>query len=268
MDIKKLDWDELWKEAKLKEKRRKGPEFWDRRAQSFSKHASEGAYTETFLSILNPEPSWTVLDVGSGAGTLAVPLAGKVRAITAIDFSAAMLELLQEKCKNHGIENIRTFKAAWEDSWEALGIEPHDVAIASRSANVYDLKGAILKLDRFAKKRAYISAPVGDGPFNRRLHEAMGMKLPSRPDYIYVYNLLYQLGIFADVQLITLRGKRSYDSHEDAFNATKWIFDRMDGQDGQRLRQYLKDHLVPEGGRFYMSYERVIRWAVISWKKE
>ncbi|UKL14293.1 class I SAM-dependent methyltransferase [Dissulfurimicrobium hydrothermale] len=268
MQLPKIDWSRLWKEARAREKRRKGPDVWDRRAPSFAKHASKSPYVREFIRILSPEPSWSVLDVGSGPGTLAIPLADKVREITAIDFSGAMIELLKKECACRGIKNITAVKASWEDDWNAVGIWPHDVAIASRSIVVDDLEAALLKLDGIARKQVYISAPVGDGPMDRRLFEAVGRDFPERPDYIYVYNLLHQLGILADVTFITLRDKKTYDSFGEAFESNKWMFDNITPEEEERLENYLKDHLAPEGGGLSMSYERLVRWAVISWKKQ
>ncbi|MGQ9499533.1 MAG: class I SAM-dependent methyltransferase [Dissulfurimicrobium sp.] len=268
MPFTKIDWSRLWKEARAREKRRKGPDVWDRRAPSFAKHAAQSSYVQDFIKLLSPDPSWSVLDVGSGPGTLAIPLAGKVREITAIDFSSVMIDILKRECACLGIKNITAIKASWEDDWNAIGIQPHDVAIASRSIIVDDLEAALLKLDSIATKQVYISAPVGDGPFDRRFFDAVGRQFPERPDYIYIYNLLYQLGILANVTFITLCDKKIYGSFEEAFESNKWMFDDITPEEEERLANYLKDHLVPEGERLSMSYERIIRWAVISWKKQ
>lgn len=268
MQLMKIDWSKLWKEARAKEKRRKGPDVWDRRAPSFARHALQSPYIKDFTRILSPDPSWSVLDVGSGPGTLAIPLADKVRTITAIDFSGVMIDILKKECASRGIKNITALKASWEDDWAAMGIGPHDAAIASRSILVDDLEDALLKLDGIATKQIYISAPVGDGPMDRKFFEAIGREFPERPDYIYVYNLLHQLGILADVTFITIRDKKTYNNFNDAFESNKWMFDNITTQEEKRLGNYLKGHLISQDNRLAMSYERLIRWAVISWKKQ
>jgi len=55
------------------------------------------------------------------------------RQVTAIDFSPAMIALLEERNRIEGIHNVKSHLARWEDDWAALGIEQHDVSIASRS---------------------------------------------------------------------------------------------------------------------------------------
>ena len=75
LSSKSLDWNRLWKQDKQPDSARDRRDYWDRRAPSFTNPSLEDGYTEPFLSILNAAPDWTVLDVGCGTGTLAVPLA-------------------------------------------------------------------------------------------------------------------------------------------------------------------------------------------------
>ena len=48
-----------------------------------------------------------ILDIGCGPGTLAVPLAKRVKEVIAIDFSAQMLEELNQYAKREGVSNIK-----------------------------------------------------------------------------------------------------------------------------------------------------------------
>lgn len=262
-----LDWNLLWKQDKKADSARNRRDYWDRRAPSFTSSSLEDGYTEPFLSILNPAPDWTVLDVGCGAGTLAVPLAKKVRGITAIDFAPAMIELLNGRCRSAGIENIATHVTGWEDDWSALGIEPHDAAIASRSLVVDDLRAALEKLNNFARKRVVISAPAGPGPFDPQLFAVVGRELKPNPDYIYVYNLLYQMGIYANVSFVVKRFCRTFASPEEAFDSVRWMFEELSSVEQSRLECFLSDHLVRAGERWKLDYERRVHWAIIWWDK-
>ena len=182
-DISELDWNgyliKKQKENHAK-KQNRGPQFWDNRAPSFAGHAVKTGYSQTFLKILKPEKSWTVLDMGCGGGTIAVPLSAKVREITAVDFSDKMIEILNGKASELNIANIKTIKTAWEDDWTKAGIGVYDAAIASRSLAVDDIKAGIIKLDNAARKRVCISTVVGDGPHDRKIYEAAGRKLFAR----------------------------------------------------------------------------------------
>ena len=61
-----INWDILWEQA-IKEKSwpAKSAADWNERAASFARRTEQSPYTETFLSKLNTQPSWSVLDLGS-----------------------------------------------------------------------------------------------------------------------------------------------------------------------------------------------------------
>ena len=268
-DVAAIDWNQAWQEVKAKRSvRGRDRSFWNRRAPSFARHASETVYPSEFIRIMDPEPHWTVFDMACGGGTLAVPLAEKVREVTAVDFSDKMLDIIKEKCNEAGIGNIRTINARWEDDWERHGIGMHDVVVASRSLVVDDLRSALLKLDNLARERVYISTIVGDGPFDRRLFDTLERPLIMGPDYIYNYNLLYQMGIHAHLTFIVEKNSKTFRDHEEAANSMKWMLDNMSPEEDERLREYLERHLVRIEGNWRLDYDRSIKWAVMWWNKK
>jgi SAM-dependent methyltransferase len=262
-----LDWNRLWKQDKRGDPAQKSRDYWDRRAPSFTNGSVADGYTEPFLNILNAKPEWSVLDVGCGPGTLAVPLAKKVRRITAIDFAPAMIEQLDARCREDGIGNITTHVMGWEDDWSSAGIEAHDVVIASRSLMVDDLQAALKKLNSFARKRAIISAPAGEGPRDPRLFAIVGRELEGNPDYIYSYNLLYQMGIYANVSFVVKRFRRTFADAEEAFDSVRWMFEELSRSEESHLRSFLSAHLVRAGEGWKLDYERRVYWAIMWWDK-
>jgi SAM-dependent methyltransferase len=268
MSGNEIDWNAAWNRAREERPRKKDSSFWDRRAPSFSKNVQESDYEKRFLDLMQPQPSWSVLDVGCGSGALAVPLAGRVASVAALDFSPVMLSLLRQRCHDTGITNITAINGRWEDDWEKLGIGTFDVAIASRSIVVDDLRDALIKLDRAARQRVYISAMVGDGPYDRRIFDAVGRRLKRGPDYIYVYNFLHQMGIYADVSFINGNEWKSYETIDGAIEGMRWILDELSPEEENRLTNYLVAELVPHEGGWRLPVPRVVRWAVISWEKE
>ncbi|HET6420206.1 MAG TPA: class I SAM-dependent methyltransferase [Geobacteraceae bacterium] len=241
------------------------PHFWDGRAESFTEFAARTGYAEKFLKIMNPEPDWTVLDMACGGGTLAVPLAAKVKSVTAVDFSTSMLAVLLERCLDRGIKNVKRVHGRWEDDWNELGIGMHDVAVASRSLLADDARASILKLQNAARRQVYISTMVDAGPFDRRMFEATGRKFSMGPDYIYYYNLLYEMGIHANVAFIPEYHADNWANHEEALAGQRWMFNSLTGEEEEKLRAYLEDHLSFDDGRWWLPYERLCLWAVMWW---
>lgn len=264
-----LNWNTAWREARRKRKHDQSDNtFWNRRAPSFAKHTKTSSYARNFLRFMNPQPEWSVLDIGCGAGTLAIPLAGLVRTITAIDFSDVMISILDKRCWDLGVTNISTRVLGWEDDWETSGIREHDVAIASRSLVVEDLQTAIIKLDRMAKRQVFITSLVGDGPFDRKIFEAIGRNLDRGPDYLYVYNLLNQMGILADIAFVTSGdNNKTYTDVDDAVKGLHWMLNDITAEEESRLKAYLEQHFVKTKKGWVLSYQHPVRWAIISWKK-
>ncbi len=267
--MKKADWNRAWREMrKSQPSPARHAKFWDGRSRSFAKHATRTGYAEKFLRILQPQPEWTVLDMGCGGGTLALPLAERVQSVTAVDFSEEMLAILQEEYRGRNIHNIKTVHARWEDDWAEVGLGSYDVTIASRSLVVDDLQAMIMKLNHAARKQVFIVTIVGDGPHDRRAYEAVGRELQVGPDYIFNYNVLYQMGIYAKVDFIVLKVHDTYGTRDEAMDSVRWMFPDITQEEEKKLDAYMAEHLVCLDGLWMLDYAKTVRWAVLWWEKE
>jgi SAM-dependent methyltransferase len=261
-----VDWNEAWQAARARTNRKRGRESWDKRAPSFARAAAQGSYVEQLLARLSLDPSWDVLDVGCGSGTLAVPLARRVRAVTALDYAPRMLDLLRERCAAEGLSNVAPVLGAWEDDWDALGLAQHDVALASRSLTVEDLRGALVKLDRAARRAVHVVAPVGSGPIDGRVFEVAGRSFTPGPDYIYPCNLLHQLGAFASVDFVSIADTRRYTGVEDALEGFAWMLTDPTPDELARLQEWVTRQLVAGEDGWRLAEPRTVKWAIISWE--
>ncbi|MBU1054635.1 MAG: methyltransferase domain-containing protein [Proteobacteria bacterium] len=268
IDIKTIDWNEVWKGKKsVRSSPARNSASWDKRAPSFAENSSKTEYAEAFVKIVNPKKSWTVFDMGCGSGTLAIPFAKLVSKVTAIDFSGSMLKIVRAQCDKLNISNVSTIKASWESNWNEAGIGIHDVAIASRSLVVDDLVSAVIKLNGVARKRVYISTIVDDGPYDRRVFAAIDRKLNTGPDYIYNYNLLYQMGIRANIDFITEKTK-SYKTSKQLVESVKWMLGNLRLEEEIKLNKHLDKHIVCKAGWWSLDYGKDIKWALIWWNKD
>ena len=91
---------------------------WDQRPLS----QQLAAVPERLLAQLPLQASDHVLDFGAGTGLLSVPIAPKVAQVTALDMSAAMLQVLDEK----GFANITTLQ---QDIFDGLP-ERYDAVVS------------------------------------------------------------------------------------------------------------------------------------------
>lgn len=105
--------------------------------------------------LVHARPDETWLDIGSGAGRYALPLARRVREVVAVDPSPAMLGALRELQAEHGIENVRPIAGRWPPDpstpegsalADALGPSPcADVALIAHVS--YDVEDVLPFVD-------------------------------------------------------------------------------------------------------------------------
>ena len=265
-----LDWNLLWRNArKQKSWSSKGAADWDRKANSFASRNADSPYTSSFLDHLPLAPGLTVLDVGSGPGTLAIPMAGLVRSVTAVDYSAGMLDVLTRQAKEKNIGNIRTVQGSWEDDWQQLGIGGHDIAIASRSLAVDNLSLALQKLNDHARQYVFISDRIAPTPFDPAAFAAIGREFQSGPDYIYTVNILYSMGIHPCIDVLKLDRDSVFTDREEALQAYGWMLKDLSVREEDALRCYLESRIIAsEGKQVTIRREHPPQWALIWWKKD
>jgi len=264
-----IDWADLRANAlKKKAWQNKGAKDWDAKAHSFATRNKSSAYIDLFLALLPLETGMSVLDVGSGPGTLAIPIASKVRSVTAIDFSKGMLQVLNDLALKEKISNIKTIHCAWEDDWQANGLRPHDIAIASRAMGVENLASALKKIDSYASRYVFLSDRVGSTPFDVAAFAAIGRPFIAGPDYIYTINTLYTLDIHPNISMLTLEREMTFSSMEEAIRSYSWMFNDITADETAALENYLQGLIIKnEKNQLTLRRESPPRWAVIWWQK-
>jgi SAM-dependent methyltransferase len=264
-----IDWQLLWQQSRAaKSWKSKDAKDWDKKAEAFAGRTRESAYVDLFLSHIELDPEFTVLDVGCGPGTLALPIATQVRRVTAIDYSQGMLDLLNREAADKGIDNVSTVHCGWEDEWSDFGVEPHDLVIASRSMNISDLSGALQKLGRYATT-IHVAERIAPSPFDPNAFAALGREFSSGPDYIYTVNMLYQLGIHPRISKIELARDQQFASLEAAVEGYAWMFKDLHSEERQLLEKYVKNRIVKQDDdHLIVRRDHVQRWALLSWSVE
>ena len=157
---------------------------------------------------------------------------------------------------------------SWEDAWERLGIDVCDVALASRSLTVDDLRAALLKLHRAARRRIFLTVPVGTGPIDPRVVRAAGLPYLPGPDYVYPLNLLRQLGVAARLEFISVTQARRFASVAEAVEGVSWMIADASPLELERLQRWVERELVAVDGALELRPPHSVTWAVLSWSKD
>ena len=233
-----------------------------KRCSEFSLQNKENTGKEIAKIELNPE--YTVLDIGSGPGRLAIPISKKVKAVTAIDPSKGMLACVEENMEEVGVKNITCVNKRWEDIELGVDTVPHDIVIASHSLAMLDMQDALAKMDAAAKKSVYLFTFAGrwmDGGLSEQIS---GERHPSWSDYIYLCNILHDMKIYANVDVWDSEYEQRYDSLDDAVTKSKEMYDLPAEKEGI-LREHLSKILVEDDGTLCL--KRKSKSAMIWWNK-
>ncbi|UTJ06127.1 class I SAM-dependent methyltransferase [Arcobacter roscoffensis] len=262
MNYEDIDFNELYvKQKELTSFKAKGKEAWDEKAPSMNKRVHKSIYNEQFLEKLDLEGINSLLDVGCGVGNLSLRLSSKLDEVYCLDYSSGMLEILKQNAKENNISNIKTINKSWYDSWD--DIPNADLVIASRSMEVKDMKEALTKLNNKANKKVIISYKKGGSFVSDEILDVMQRKIIKKPDYIYVLNVLYQMGINASVNFIQSEGRSSiYTSKEKFIESVSWSIDGLSEDEIKRLENYYDTLDIEKKQK-----EEFVQWALISWEK-
>jgi SAM-dependent methyltransferase len=265
-----LDWHSLWQNARAQKSwTAKGPDDWDKKATSFAARNTDSLFVKLILQKLPLDKNMSILDAGSGPGTLTIPLAQQVQSVTALDYSRGMLDVLEKLSQEQALSNITTILGSWVDDWKKLGIKQHDICIASRSLSVDNLRAALRKLNSYARSYVFIADRITPTPFDPDAFHAIARPFRSGPDYIYTINTLYSMGIHPCVDIISLESKVSFASKEAALESYRWMFKDLTASEEKKLQEYiLANSQTDDKGKTIVNRPHPPRWALIWWKKE
>jgi SAM-dependent methyltransferase len=277
MDFKEINWSNIWRDGILffageADK----ATSWNNNAKRWNDIQHRDDYGQKVLEKIPIEPNWTVLDVGCGAGLLSIPLAKKCKHITSLDISCEMLQYLKINAEKEKVTNISCINKPFEKTIIGKDIDKHDIVVASRSMGwEQNLEQFLRSMDEAAKRRAYVIWGAGDRPFDIGMYKAIGRPYGETRFYIVIYNLLYQMGIRANIEMFECQPtSMSYNSIDEAFSELCKRFERMgikrklNKEEENKLKNYLEQTLTrTDDGTFKSIQNRPNLQALIWWDK-
>jgi len=261
MFLESIDFAKMYREHKnATDFKGKSSADWDEKSKDMAASVINSPYVNDFISRMDLSGDEVVLDIGCGPGTLAIPLAKKVKEVIAIDFSAQMLEELKAYAEREGVTNIKTFHIGWDDDWNVL--PPIDVVVASRSMEVKDMDAALTKMSFHAKKACYLTYKAGGSFVDMDILDYIGKKVITKPDFWYIPILLYQKGYLPRIDYIqTPRGSVRAGSAYEFVQSLIWSVHHLNDEQQAKAREYY-ENVISKQNRAPSGFN----WAFISWE--
>ncbi|MGD0079241.1 MAG: class I SAM-dependent methyltransferase [Methanoregula sp.] len=273
------DWNEIWK---ARQKRHESSHSFNDPSHNWNRKENAERYDANSRSRYDERVKFTiegldinrnsrVLDIGSGPGTLAIPLSPLVKEITAVEPGEGMVATLNEHIRNEGITNISCVRKCWEDVdiSRDLGGQ-YDVVIASLSLTMHDIRAALAKMDDASRKYVYLYWFV-DSPFWEKMYNDLWEPLHGDPYYPgpktdCLFNVLYQMGIYANVEILPLDKEYRFTSLEETVAFFRRRFSVMNSEQEGVLVEYLTPLIRQDGRDLVLSGDST--FAKIWWKKK
>ena len=220
-------------------------DFWEGMAQNFKDDPFRKG--DPVIDRLEQEfaECRTLVDIGGGAGRLALPLSLSREAVTVVDSSKSMLLELQDSCEEAKIENVSSVFGLWEDAV----IDIHEGALCSHVTYGIENIGKFLEnVNQYASKRVVIIAFMKSPQAHleslwREVHEEERVHLPGVPELM---DVLWQLGIAPELSIIEHLGPHIYGSEKDAISdLRRRLYVNQGTRKDEILTRVLKSDLKP-----------------------
>ena len=222
---------------------RTSADFWDRRARNYHRSTKETVAHDPFFLKLRQEvtPHTSVLDVGAGTGRFTLALASLVHHITAVEPNNAMLNYLRQDAAAEGFTNISYIPTTWQDVPNDLHA---DIVLCSHVLYpLRDVDTFIAKL-RVATLRAcyiYMRASHFDASTSHLWQHFHGDARCPAPGYIHALDVLFDMGIYANVEVVKMPGVLRYSSLDVAVGE---MLEQLILPDDERTRAELRELLA------------------------
>ena len=199
------------------------------------------------LSSMAIQKGSSVLDIGAGPGTLAVPLALSGCLVTTVEPSSFMGKGMEAYRALTNAPQIREIRKTWEAATpEEIGT--YDYVVASRSLMMGNIRDCMLKMDAAANIAVHLfwflippSLSRGNVDLWPLLH---GEPYKYEPTADVLWNVLYQLGIYAN---LTVESSNVGQVFADLNEMRQDYYTRMVAKTDEQkeiVNTYLDEHVV------------------------
>jgi 2-polyprenyl-3-methyl-5-hydroxy-6-metoxy-1,4-benzoquinol methylase len=214
-------------------------DFWDRRARGFHRATRDTVASDPLFLRLRDEvtPEMSVLDVGAGTGRFTLALAPLAQHTIAVEPNATMLDYLRRDAGEQGLTNISCIQTTWQDAPNDLHA---DIVICSHVLYpIRDIVPFLTKLQAATRGKCYIYMRVTqmDSLTAHLWQHFHGDERHLTPGCIHALDVLYEMGFYANLEVVTVSPSLRYPTIEVAVEE---LLEQLILPDDQHTRDELR----------------------------
>lgn len=229
-----FDWLAIWREmydreraqAEARDQATPPADCWQGQAARVAAAWRQRTQPDGFMRFLQPflQPDDTVLDIGAGTGRYTLYLADQVARVIAVEPSAAMRAQLEAALAEAGHASIEVIGRSWPDQ-TAIPLQPVDIAFAANVLyGVREVEPFLRAMNTVAARACFVVLAVDPpaafiSPFWERFYGEPRLPLPAALECL---NVLYQLGLPAQLSLVPREGRIAFASRDEALHDLGW----------------------------------------------
>jgi 2-polyprenyl-3-methyl-5-hydroxy-6-metoxy-1,4-benzoquinol methylase len=242
--------------------------YWNRRARRYHESTKDTVVNDplfkTLRAIITPQTS--VLDVGAGSGRFALALAPLARQVIAVEPNAAMLDYLRRDAQSLNLTNISYSPNTWQKT--PADVQADIVLCSHVLYPIRDIVPFLAKLQHATRQACYIymrATPI-DALTAHLWKHFHGDERCYSPSYIHALDVLFEMGIYANVEVVSLPASLRYPSLDVAVEElADLLIVPGDEKTRDELRALLADWLVERDGML-VPPPQDMRSAIIWWQ--
>jgi len=260
-------WEEMRQERMGKPKVSYDDEFFKKSANDFSERIKLNDYefgrksTEMLDEII--DDNFEVLEIGTGPGTLTVPLAKKVKKITGIEFAERNIKNLKLNLKENNLLNVEIVNKKWEKIEDDKIMGKFDLVVCSHFLwQIKDVDELLKRMENASRRYCSIIQPCGRDELIKEIFEKISNQKYTgqfEPDADYfAYVILREWGRLVSVGYFDYTFERNLK--EQVRNVAGFIgrFYEVDTVLEKKIKDYLLE--ISEDGIYREENKAAVMW--------
>jgi len=239
-----------------------------KKAKWYFRALRESDFSEMVMAAVMPlvRNSDSVLDIGAGCGALTIPLAERVKKVTALEPSKPMMNIMRREALKKGLKNINFVNALWGKT----KLSVHSILFLANVPKVLkDMKLFLEDLDKIKPRLVFLIHGVDskkDKFYFKELYPLIFRKIfPEKNDYLQIYDSLHHLGVYANIKIISYNMDQPFKSLDEAVDFWKEYLNIKGRDYDKKLKSFLKKKLfkTPYGFKTVVNKQGAVIW----WEK-